>query len=638
MNFRQDINGLRAIAVLGVMFFHFSIAGFSGGFIGVDVFFVISGFLMTGIILSNKNGHEFSIIRFYAGRARRILPALTALCLILLALGYCWLTPSDYAMLGKHAASSVSFISNFVYKGEEGYFDAPSMDKWLLHTWSLSVEWQFYLLYPLIITGILKYGRTKETLARALILLGGLSLIFSAFISPLKPEFAFYLLPTRMWEMIAGGLVFLWPQKKPGLPPRLLEIAGLLMIAASLFLFNKETVWPGCFALLPVLGTVLVLRAARQDSFITSNKLFQYTGMWSYSIYLWHWPVVVGLNYYGLKGNTMAAVFGIAVSFLLGWLSYTFVEKPFRGSKDAKDIRMLLAASLCAIMLGLGITYFNGLPLRVDEAIARIDAEAANRHKFTQKCGFDKEALTLDKCVTGDGNNIAAAVWGDSHASTLISPLQTASGKNIAAYTANCVTIFNTRIQSKERGNPCPVFNDLAFADIQKLPASVPVIIVNRFSYYIHGANEGISKQIKLDYMDTPESEAQKNPDQVFAEKLTDTLCKVAAKRKTYVLQPIPEMGKDVPKTIARKMMAEKKAEDISIPITDYKARHALVLEALNKARDTCGVKLLDPLPFLCKNSSCAGSENGFPLYFDDDHLSEYGNQRLIPLFKRIFK
>jgi peptidoglycan/LPS O-acetylase OafA/YrhL len=543
MQFRKDINGLRALAVLAVIFFHFNVPGFAGGFVGVDVFFVISGFLMTAIILSGNKHPEFSILGFYASRTRRILPALTALCFLLLVGGYFWLAPSDYTLLGKHASSSVSFLSNFIYKGEEGYFDAPSRDKWLLHTWSLSVEWQFYMLYPLLISAILKYQKKKEAIMKILLVLGGISLLFSAFISPLKPEFSFYLLPTRMWEMIAGALIYLLPAYK-GRQARLLEALGLLMIAGSIFLFSEESAWPGYLALLPVIGTVLVLRAARQDSFIISNPASQSTGVWSYSIYLWHWPIIVGLGYFGFTQDAFLTTAGIAGSFFLGWLSYKFIEHPFR-HKGAKNMRIILLAALVTILLGLYVTYTKGLPARVDEAVIRIDKEAQNRHKFDQKCGFDKDDLTLKPCVTGDGKNIRAAVWGDSHASTMISPLQKASGGNIAAYTANCVTIFNTRIQSKERNNPCPVFNDLAFADIQKLPSSVPVVIVNRFSYYIHGANEGIHKQIKLEYAGIKSSE---NTEALFSEKLTDTLCKVAATRKTYVLHPVPEMGRDVPK------------------------------------------------------------------------------------------
>lgn len=212
MNFRPDINGLRAWAVVPVVLFHFGVVGFSGGFVGVDVFFVISGFLMTGIIVPALTGSApapFSVWRFYLARALRIWPALMAICAVLLLLGWFGLTSLEYESLAKHVKSSLLFCSNHVYWREAGYFDADAHEKWLLHTWSLSVEWQFYLILPLVLMLIWRVTRSQHALHAAL--WGGLLVSFGAslWLLSVKPAFAFYGLPSRAWEMLSGGVVFM---------------------------------------------------------------------------------------------------------------------------------------------------------------------------------------------------------------------------------------------------------------------------------------------------------------------------------------------------------------------------------------------------------------------------------------------
>ena len=210
MKFREDINGLRAIAVMGVVLFHFMPQTLSGGFSGVDIFFVISGFLMTGIIFNGFELRNFSIFKFYRSRLYRIAPALIFLCLSLLFLGWFILIPSDYKVLGKHVTSSLLFFSNVIYLRESGYFDAGSYDKWLLHTWSLSVEWQFYLIYPLIMVALKRFYSIK--IMKAIILACAIiGFIVSVIVTYKWTDSAYYLLPTRMWQMLIGGVVFLYP-------------------------------------------------------------------------------------------------------------------------------------------------------------------------------------------------------------------------------------------------------------------------------------------------------------------------------------------------------------------------------------------------------------------------------------------
>jgi peptidoglycan/LPS O-acetylase OafA/YrhL len=297
LQFRKDINGLRAIAVLAVILFHFKPNWVPGGFVGVDIFFVISGFLMTGIIFSQLAKNQFSITAFYLARANRIIPALAFLCLVLLGLGWFYLSPDDYADLGKHAASSTVFVSNFVYWGEAGYFAAVAHEKWLLHTWSLSVEWQFYIAYPVILV-LLSKILPLRILKIVILLAAVLGFVFCIIATGKWFVAAYYLLPMRAWEMLVGGIAFLYPLQSTNRVKKVAGWAGISLVLISCFVISKNVSWPGYMAALPVIGSFLLLQSQQANSLITGNIVFQKIGLWSYSIYLWHWPLVVAIHYF----------------------------------------------------------------------------------------------------------------------------------------------------------------------------------------------------------------------------------------------------------------------------------------------------------------------------------------------------
>lgn len=324
MDFRKDINGLRAIAVIAVVLFHFNAPWMPGGFAGVDVFFVISGFLMTGIIFRGIEQGNFSILKFYVARANRIIPALALLCVVLLIFGWFYLTPFDYRILGKHVASSIGFLSNIMYWREAGYFDAASLEKWLLHTWTLSVEWQFYIIYPLVLVAMRKFLSIKAM--KSMLVVGTvLGFIFCVFSTYKWPNASYFLLSARAWEMMIGGVAYLYPFKLQEKRKKFVEWIGVALVVSSYFLISAENPWPGYLALFPVLGSFLIIQAQRKDSIITSNIVFQKLGTWSYSIYLWHWPLVVGIYYFSLSSSYI--YLGMVLSILLGFLSYKYVEK-----------------------------------------------------------------------------------------------------------------------------------------------------------------------------------------------------------------------------------------------------------------------------------------------------------------------
>lgn len=277
-DFRLDINGLRTWAVVAVVLFHFGIPGLKGGFVGVDIFFVISGFLMTGIVVKGlESGNGFSILGFYLARARRILPALIALCTALLALGWLTLSTVDYSKLSTHIIVSLAFLSNVKFWREAGYFDAASHEKWLLHTWSLAAEWQFYLVLPLALMLVWKLRPTRQAITVTVAIGLVTSLALSVLLTPRMPTAAFYLLPTRAWEMLAGGLVYMLADRATltSRQRKSAEWLGFALLIGAIVGFDGAMSWPGYLALVPVAGSVLVLFAAQQHSIFTGGVLAQ---------------------------------------------------------------------------------------------------------------------------------------------------------------------------------------------------------------------------------------------------------------------------------------------------------------------------------------------------------------------------
>ncbi|MCX8985312.1 acyltransferase family protein, partial [Citrobacter portucalensis] len=308
IKYRYDIGALRAIAVISVVMYHFGITGFSGGYSGVDVFFVISGFLMTKIIFSGIEKNSFSIISFYLSRARRIIPALVFVCLSVSFFGWFNLTSIEYKVLAKHALSSMLFLSNFVYMNESNYFDASSGDKWLLHTWSLSVEWQFYLLYPIIILSFIRLMGVKKTKA-SMIIIGLLSLTLCLIPFKANAESSFYMLPWRSWEMLAGGCLAIFTLHVNKLSSRkFLSYLGVFLILSSVLFIDSSHSWPSVLTLIPVSGAMLVMVSCYDDTLLFKSRVVQYIAKISYSIYLWHWPVIVLLKYYGYFGGITATI------------------------------------------------------------------------------------------------------------------------------------------------------------------------------------------------------------------------------------------------------------------------------------------------------------------------------------------
>lgn len=639
MKFRSDINGLRAIAVIAVVLYHFSVPGFEGGFLGVDVFFVISGFLMTSIIFRGIEKGGFSIVTFYKYRARRIIPALAVLCFVLLASGWFVLLPSEFRALGKEAAASIGFFSNISFWREAGYFDVRSLEKWLLHTWSLSVEWQFYLLYPLLLVVLTKW--LSAVGVRRWIIAGTvLSLAVCIYLSaPTKwPTAAFYLLPTRAWEMLAGAIVYFYPIHASERTRGALAWTGLTLIAFGLFSFNAQMMWPGWLAIVPVGGTALIIAAAG-DSWVTGSKPAQFIGKISYSVYLWHWPTVVALNYYGKAIHPIWVGGGIVVSFILGYLSWWLVESRTLGKAAAAHtflpyvpLRVALAFALLVFAGGGAIYYEQGVPGRFDRSVFIADEESYDINPHRTICH-----MLLDPCdVYNTQLESRAVIIGDSHAEALAEALDAAvpngkPGEVILIAMQGCPTIYGVRRENGDCFAADQKYLTLLSKDASRMP---PVIIVNHWSEYAAGETAN-----GLSFVDPNHPERKGVPFSIeqYDRRFLSTICGLAKARPVYLVEPTPEFDVDVPNTLARQKLANPDAPDLTLNLSDYYQRNAHVLELMGEARDQCGVRLLDPTPYLCPHGKCLGSYRGRPLYSDMHHMSEYGNRFLVPMFQKVF-
>ena len=588
MHFRKDINGLRAIAVIAVVLFHFNASWMTGGFAGVDVFFVISGFLMTGIIFRGIEKENFSILKFYVARANRIIPALAVLCLVLLVFGWFYLTLSSYKTLGIHAASSLGFLSNFIYWSESGYFDVESHQKWLLHTWSLSIEWQFYIIYPIVLVSMRKFMSIK--VMKATVLLGTiLGFIFCIIATYKWPNAAYYLLHTRAWEMMIGGVAYLYPIALKEERKKLLERFGLALIIGSYFLISKDSPWPGYLAIFPVLGSFFIIQAQRNDSFITSNAIFQKLGTWSYSIYLWHWPIVVIFYFLNIK----LEVVGILLSVALGLISYLIIE--------LKRIK-LYPVAIVLLFTPFGLVTYNDV--RDFDKAESLDIELEDfRYGYSNPdCNFraydpitkiQMEKTTIPKsCYTAKKASIL--LHGDSYSQHLYYGLE----KNLnSKFDILQVSAFSCRLEPVNPTLGCEASNDFFDREIANINPNVLILTTRTDIERVNWSNY-LSKLTSID--------------------------------KVLILGPSPE----------NHFMYTKYGLGYEVTNWEYmQDTDTYMFDKISALIDIYpNVIYVSLKDLLCRNgkSSCLSEVEGTSIYVDKGHFSRAGSIEVIRLLKEI--
>ena len=642
MKFRQDINGLRAVAIIGVILFHFNNEWLPGGFAGVDVFFVISGFLMTSIVFKGLENNSFTLFEFYVRRANRIIPALAFLCFILMVFGWFYLAPVDYKILGKHALSSLQFSSNVTYLNESGYFDKSVYTKWLLHTWSLSVEWQFYLLFPLVLVMLKKYLELK-TIKKVFLITTIVAFFMSLFLSFNNPVSAFYLLPARVWELLLGGIAFLYPMVMPYKNKKRIEIIGFGLIIFGYILITNESVWPGYMALIPVFGTYLIILSNRQNSLLTNNIAFQYLGKWSYSIYLWHWPIVVFGVYFSINNWWLL---GIPISILFGYLSYSFVEnikfasyEHWRSILKVKPLWMFLFTGV----LAAGAYNTNGYDFHYSTEVKNIANGPFNLDVRALNCRTTDDHKK--ECQYGKGD-VGAIVLGDSHSGSMIRSIETLyhdKGAVLDWTLGACPTLEGvSRFRQKQWSDVCGRHVDYAIKKVKTKYRGIPIFIINRTGYYLEGGVE-IDKSNDHTILVKWKNEIfRPSSDLEMKMKLANgfigTVCKLSKTNPIIMVRDTPEFPFDVPTKLQKSLIIDGEITRVKIPKESFTERNKWGDFIRSQAQKECGIKVMDLTEVFCDKHYCYGDKNGHSLYIDGDHLSPYGSSLTIPVMSKKLK
>ena len=624
MLYRREIDGLRAVAVVPVILFHAGVPGFGGGFVGVDVFFVISGFLITGLLLEEFATGGFSVGRFYERRARRILPALFVVMAACLVPAWILLSPSDLRDFGRSLVAVPLFGSNLLFWQEAGYFDTASELKPLLHTWSLSVEEQFYLLFPLLLAWCARRGRRLS-----LLVVGGSSLASLALAELLlreSPASAFYLLPARAWELGLGSLLaFRQAADMRATPKWLAEacaLVGMLMIAVAVAAFDHATQFPGLRALLPTLGAGLLLHFATQHTMVgrlLSLRPLVGVGLVSYSAYLWHFPLFAFARHFVEQRPGLPLLVGLAVaSLVLATLSWYFVEQPFRDRKRVprKSLLRFAGASACAfVLLGLACLLGKGFPsLRLDKARQEVLATAV-------------PSPQRKPCHTGgaDFRNPAQAcryfherpswtVFGDSHGVEMAYGLAEelrSMHDGVAHFSFSGCTPTTGAEPSPVPG--CADWSREALEVIVHDEGLRRVVVVFRLQAALFGRHEET-------YPRQPTEHTEAERKRLWQAYLSLLQKLVADGKEVFAVLQAPELPKRIDELVRR---AGDPTEVPGVTRQWWDTRAAYVTARLSELPPE--VTVIDPASLFCDSERCLAVHDGVARYFDDDHYSVAG-------------
>jgi peptidoglycan/LPS O-acetylase OafA/YrhL len=643
--YRRDIDGLRAIAVLAVVLFHFGVPGVTGGFVGVDVFFVISGFLITSIIWRERQAGHFSFLDFWARRARRILPALIVMMLASLVIGWFLLAPKDYEELGRSIHNQVIFISNLFFMRQDGYFETASDMKPMLHTWSLSVEEQFYIAFPLLLALLSTWLKPWRSALFVLLLV---SFAASVWAVSHAPEKAFFLLPMRAWELLAGAMLAVLPVRAQRVSLGLAQTVSLIslgLILVAVFGYDADTAFPGAAALLPVLGVVGLIWANGQHTTLVGrllgSRVLVGIGLISYSWYLWHWPVLVFGKYASIFGLTLWELTALFfLSLLLGYGSWRFVEGPFRERRLLAGNRSILVTGVIALvslgLAGKGLVWSDGFAQRLSPEALQFAQTHTWSPKLMSCLGDDKKNNHREPCHFGPQASTARAlVWGDSHASALIPALKDGSIKYDFSITqagyAGCLPFYRN-----ENTPGCRAFNERTAALLSREHFS-DVVLVARWSLYVYGERSGDTGASIHDPATGKYDRAIAQ--QLFAEGLKAQVQQLRASgHRVWLVKEVPLQDFNVPFRLARLAMLGRPTDKEGLPLAEHLERQAFISATFERmAAADPGVRVLDPAPKLCDvNSWCRVELDGHALYTDDNHLSIAGS-RLVEGFLEPF-
>ena len=645
-DYRADIDGLRGIAVIAVVLFHLHV-GLPGGYTGVDVFFVISGFLITRLILQAQADDRFSLKQFWMRRVRRLAPAAMVVLLISLIAAAWLMYPRDFYYFTKSTIAQVALASNIHFANYLDYFAGPAERHPLLHTWSLAVEEQFYLLFPLLLVAARGFRRWQLGTLLATIAVG--SFILSTVKVHTAPINAFFLLPSRAWELMVGALLVFAPAANKNQSRWLwesLSIAGLMGVAYAMVTFTNTTRFPGPTALIPCLATAAVIYANTQHR-TAAYRLLAWrplvgVGLISYSLYLWHWPILSFSHY--VLGESLpwqVATLCGAASVACGYLSWRYVETPFRQRKVVADNQVLLRWAVACSLLVVGVSVSSlvtrGIPSRWGADAAKALANSSNNMKRFRR-GL-AEHVQQDKLPaigdTSEDKSPSVLVWGDSHAGAaghICDELAKQHGiRGYVACRGGCIPLLNTwREGRKEEVVP---WNDAVLDFVQRKKIQ-NVILVSRWSANILVRPNGLKDVLLKDAKSAEHT--SRDSQRVVREGLERTVAALrAAGAKVWILKQTPDQPGDPLRLMIRARRKGEPARGISL--ADHRQHEQHIYEIFDSLEH---VNFIDPTQhcFTEDGLSLVGSTD-CSYYSDPSHLSTAGSQRFLgPTLNPVFR
>ena len=647
MAYRPEIDGLRAIAVIPVIFFHAGFEAFKGGFVGVDVFFVISGYLITSIILDEIRVGKFSLLKFYERRARRILPALYFVTLVTLPFAWFWLLPVDIKEFSQSLVAASAFASNFFFWLRTGYFNTANELKPLLHTWSLGVEVQFYLLFPLPFVLLLKYGKRPSVVI--LFVLAILSLLVAQWFSARHPSAGFFLLPTRGWELLMGAVL------ATGLPlemaqhrrkREILSVAGILMIVYAIQRFDANTPYPGFYALVPTVGTAILIACATGHTLVgrlLGWKPLVGLGLISYSAYLWHQPLFAMARLRSIEPLGLSAFVALTLTALaLAFLSWKYIELPFRNGKSIGRRKLLvffLAFFSFFFFFGFFAHITGGYPGRQPQLASILSTKTVNSSRCMNVPNTAAQLAVGDACKMGMGSAPNMAVIGDSHAGAIFDALDADSKKRPFAFYAMsngfCAPILNG-FRMDRYALDCPAKTQAFMNFVIKSPQVHYVVLFAQWPYYVNGfRDDGYNAKPDLSLAIDNDGAARTVGEnaQVFARSIRKTVALLhEAGKHVIVITPVPEFHRPVMPTILKHVRfgesADIQANAPVVSLAEYAERNAEVLAAF---KDLPNITLVDSSSVFCNAETCSSVDvAGNILYSDTNHVTEFGARLLV--------
>jgi len=644
ISYRPEIDGIRAIAIISVVLFHGWGSIFPGGYVGVDIFFVISGYLITSIIFREMKEGSFTYLRFYARRARRILPALLAVIVATTAAAFLLFLPDDLIEYGRIVIYTLLFGSNFRLAAEPGYFHHSMQENPLLHMWSLSVEEQFYLLWPTLLAlmlSLLPERRHKQTVLGLSIL----SLLAAEALVHIWPRSAFFHLPTRGWELLAGALLAMnfIPRTVSKASAESLSAIGLVLMIAPIFLYDKETPFPGLAALAPVLGCALAIYSTENErtrvATLLSWKPIVFVGLISYSLYLWHWPIFAFATYELLRPLTsLEAFLCVLVAVTAAAISWRFIEQPFRrGGKRPSEARSparwlfipaigragQFAVALTALMIAAG-SFFQeskGAVWRFPPEVRVILANLPRAQCPAQKNGPKKTG----ECQFGD-EPADLVLWGDSHAQHYLPLIANVFGRGTAYLTSGCMPLKNTQLITKS-GKPvsedCLKNNRHA---MERILATKPKIVVMASRW------ASIEDAYLADDKAETTLEASRR---TFAHAINETVSTLThAGIKVVLMGQVPEMLSPPARCFAPFKQPSWGNCGV-VPRAEADRRQHYINETLKALAENKGIFFFSPFSGFCDNAYCYAIKDRKLFYSDGDHLNREGPLVLVDAFRR---